>query len=135
MPHIQRRNLDEQALHGRMGGITLTKVTQADMNEQGHMCVIEAVKHLFASATALYQAQSAQDAQMLRDSGLRDARQLREIAGAQLILQQAGDNAGARGIAERGKDSGEITSGCLIEHARPAGCNARVFRTRLNARS
>ena len=70
---------------------------------------------------------------MLRDGGLRDARQLREIAGAEFVVQQAGDDARAGGIAQRLEDGGEVTSGSLVEHARAAGRHAGMLHTSIVA--
>src|SRR5690242_18124290 len=80
--HFQRRRLCEQALHRGMGGVTLAHMVEPHMENQRHVRVVEAVKDLLAGATALDQPQSAQDTQVLRDGGLRDTGQLRQIAGA-----------------------------------------------------
>jgi hypothetical protein len=51
--HFQRGRLGEQTLHRGMGCIALAQVVESNMEHQGDMRVVEAMKNLLACATAL----------------------------------------------------------------------------------
>jgi hypothetical protein len=117
-----------------MGGIAFMHVVDANAEDEGHMCIVEAVENLLANAMTRDQTQRAKDTQVLGDGGLSDEGQSREIAGAQLILKEAGDNPGAGGIAECVKDGSKGTSRPLVNHPRAARRYSWMVPTRRRAR-
>ena len=80
------------------------------------MVVAEGVDHLLALALELDQVRLLQAAQLMRDSALRHAHYLGDVAHAQVLPHQGVQNLDARGVGEHLEQVGEVVEQFLVGH-------------------
>jgi len=97
----------------------LFHVLEPLLEQPDDVLVVERIEHHAAGAPGAHDAHAAQEAQLMRDGGLAEAEQTRQIADAQLGTGQGVEHPHARGVAEQLEGVGERRRGRVGQQTPP----------------